>query len=79
MHVVVGTQWVCLGKVAQLERIDEMESVFQRSGKLGGRGQMAVQLLDEEHDVDGDGAVEGRGQRGKVVLHLRVRRGREGT
>ena len=79
VHVVVGAQRVGVGQVAQLEGIDEVKASLQRSGELCGRGQVATELFDEEHDIDGDGAVQRRGQRGEAVLHLRVKRCGEGT
>ena len=74
VHVVVGAQRVGVGQVTQLEGVDEVKAGLQRGDELRGRGEVATELFDEEHDIDGDGAVQRRGQRREAVLHLRVRR-----
>lgn len=56
--------------IAELERVDEMKPGVQRGEKLDGGGEVAVELLDEKHHVNGDGGVERGGELGELVVHL---------
>ena len=56
--------------IAKLERVDEMEACVQRGNELNSGGEMAIELLDEEHHVDGDVGVERGRELGEFVVHL---------
>lgn len=56
--------------IAELKRVDEVKSSVQCGEKLNGGGEMAIELLDEEHHVDGDGGVERGSELGELVVHL---------
>lgn len=79
VHVSVVTLRILLREVAQLEGIDQVEAVLQRGSELGGRGEMAVELFDEIHNVDGERVVEKRGDGRELVGKLALRERRENT
>lgn len=56
--------------IAELEGVDEMEACVQRGNELNSGREMPIELLDEEHHVDGDVGVERGRELGEFVVHL---------
>lgn len=59
--------------IAELKGVDEMEACVQRGNELNSGREMPIELLDEEHHVDGDVGVERGRELGEFVVHLHGR------
>ena len=69
MHVIL-VACARFADVAQLEGVDQVKASVQSSGELRRGGEMSVELLDEEHDINRRVAVDLGSDLHELAVHL---------